>query len=70
MLVLTRRKNESIMIGDDIEIKITRVCGNNVRVGIIAPREVRVYRKELPLLSMTAPGAGGVKNEWLHSFLP
>jgi len=47
MLVLTRKQNESIMIGDNIEVKITRISGNEVRVGIQAPRDINVYRKEL-----------------------
>ncbi len=47
MLVLTRRTGESIMIGDDIEIKILDVSGEKVRVGIDAPREINVYRTEV-----------------------
>ncbi len=47
MLVLTRIKNESIMIGDDVEIVITDVRGDKVRLGIIAPKKVSVHRKEI-----------------------
>lgn len=47
MLVLTRKKDESILIGDDIEIRINKVDGDGVRLGIIAPRKVPVYRKEI-----------------------
>ena len=47
MLVLGRKKDESIVIGDDIEIIITDVRGDNVRVGIEAPRQVPVHRKEV-----------------------
>ncbi len=47
MLVLTRKLDESIQIGDDIKITILRVKGNTVRIGIEAPREVRVVRDEL-----------------------
>ena len=47
MLVLSRKRNQSIMIGDDIEIVINDVNGDTVRVGIKAPREVSVYRKEI-----------------------
>ncbi|MBG9942272.1 carbon storage regulator CsrA [Brevibacillus formosus] len=47
MLVLSRKKNESIMIGDTIEIKIISVDGEQVRIGIEAPRNLDVYRKEI-----------------------
>jgi carbon storage regulator CsrA len=47
MLVLTRKLEEQIRIGDDITISILRVKGNTVRVGIDAPREIRVVRGEL-----------------------
>ena len=47
MLVLTRKANEQILIGDDIKITLVRVRGDSVRVGIEAPREVRVVRGEL-----------------------
>lgn len=47
MLVLTRKSNESIKLGDDITITIVEVKGNAVRLGIEAPVSLRVYRKEL-----------------------
>ncbi len=47
MLVLTRRSNQSIMIGDDVEVKILGVSGEKVRVGISAPAETPVYREEV-----------------------
>lgn len=46
MLVLTRRKNESLLIGDDIVVTIVRVSGDKVRIGIEAPDSVRVIRPE------------------------
>ncbi|KXG09002.1 hypothetical protein AT864_02686 [Anoxybacillus sp. P3H1B] len=49
MLVLTRKKNESIMIGDSIEIKVLSVEGEQVKLGIIAPKHVDIHRKEIYL---------------------
>ena len=47
MLVLSRKANEQILIGDDIKITLVRIRGGSVRIGIDAPREVRVVRSEL-----------------------
>ncbi|HHV29569.1 carbon storage regulator CsrA [Acetivibrio mesophilus] len=47
MLVLTRKKNESIVINDNIEITIVDVQGEQVRIGINAPKSVSIYRKEI-----------------------
>ncbi len=47
MLVLTRRLGESITIGDEIKIIIVDIDGNQVKLGIEAPREVEIYREEL-----------------------
>jgi carbon storage regulator len=47
MLVLSRQKDESIVIGDDIEITIVDVRGDKVRLGINAPREISVHRREI-----------------------
>ncbi|MNY54977.1 hypothetical protein D3C86_1909140 [compost metagenome] len=49
MLVLSRKKGESIIIGGQIELTVLGVEGDTVKVGIIAPKEVEVYRKELYL---------------------
>jgi carbon storage regulator len=49
MLVLTRKTNQSIMIGDDVEISVLAVSGDKVRIGISAPRDVPVFRKEVYL---------------------
>ncbi|MGH2993207.1 MAG: carbon storage regulator CsrA [Solirubrobacterales bacterium] len=49
MLVLTRKTNQSIMIGDDVEISVLAVSGDKVRIGIAAPRDVPVFRKEVYL---------------------
>ncbi len=58
MLVLTRKTNQSIMIGDDIEVSVLAVSRDKIRLGITAPREVPVYRKEVYLSINSADGAG------------
>ncbi|MGG2075411.1 carbon storage regulator CsrA [Lysinibacillus irui] len=47
MLVLSRKKDESIMIGDQIEIKILAVEGEQIKIGIVAPKTVKVHRSEV-----------------------
>jgi carbon storage regulator len=47
VLVLTRKSNQSIMIGDDIEISVLAIMGEKVRIGIEAPRSVPVFRREV-----------------------
>lgn len=47
MLVLTRSTNQSIMIGPDVVVTVLEVRGDNVRLGITAPRSVAVYREEV-----------------------
>ena len=49
MLVLTRKADEQILIGDDIKITLVRVRGNSVRIGIDAPKDIRIVRGELGL---------------------
>jgi carbon storage regulator len=56
MLVLTRKTNQSIMIGDDVEVSVLAVAGDKVRIGITAPRDVPVFRKEV-YLSIQAENA-------------
>jgi carbon storage regulator len=63
MLVLTRKSNQSIMIGDDIEVSVLAIMGEKVRIGIQAPRDVPVFRKEVYLEiqqeRLNAAGKGG-----------
>lgn len=47
MLVLSRKREERILIGDDIEVKVVAVLGNRVRLGISCPKDVRILRSEL-----------------------
>jgi carbon storage regulator len=71
MLVLTRKPKQSIMVGDQIEISVLSVTGEQVRIGIEAPREVPVFRKEVYLeihggnvaagTSARAPGQGSAR---------
>ncbi len=62
MLVLTRKSNQSIMIGDNIEVSVLSIMGEKVRIGIQAPRDIPVFRKEVYLeiqaeREATAPAA-------------
>ncbi|WP_010098528.1 carbon storage regulator CsrA [Ornithinibacillus scapharcae] len=47
MLVLTRKLNEAIQIGDDIEIKVLSIEGDQIKLGIAAPKSVEIHRKEI-----------------------
>lgn len=47
MLVLSRKKGESIMIGDQIEVKVLAIDGDQVKLGIVAPKSVKVHRSEI-----------------------
>jgi carbon storage regulator len=58
VLVLTRKPNQSIMIGDDIEVSVLSVMGEKVRIGIQAPQEIPVFRTEIYL---EIHGEGGRK---------
>jgi carbon storage regulator len=62
VLVLTRKSNQSIMIGDDIEVSVLSVMGEKVRIGIQAPRDIPVFRKEV-YLEIQQERAGGVRGE-------
>ena len=47
MLILSRKKNESVQIGDLVSVTVTRVAGNKVRLGVVAPDNMQVLRLEL-----------------------
>ena len=60
MLVLSRHKEESIMIGDNIEVKIVGIHGRNVRLGIAAPGQLPIHRREVYLRTARNPQTGGI----------
>ena len=64
MLVLTRKSNQSIMIGDDIEVSVLAIMGEKVRIGIQAPRDVPVFRREVYLeIQQEAAAKGNAREE-------
>jgi carbon storage regulator len=63
MLVLTRKTNQSIMIGDDIEVSVLAVSRDKIRLGITAPRDVPVFRKEVYLSIKNEDGSGDQDDE-------
>jgi len=63
MLVLTRKSNQSIMIGDDIEVSVLAIMGEKVRIGIQAPRDVPVFRREVYLEIQEESGRAGAREE-------
>lgn len=71
MLALARKVNESLIINDDVEIKILEIKGDQVKIGIDAPKSVPIYRKELYLQIQEANKAatGEVSPETLNELL-
>ena len=63
MLVLTRKSNQSIMIGDDVEVSILSVMGDKVRIGIQAPQEIPVFRTEIYLEIHREDGEGATRKD-------
>jgi carbon storage regulator len=62
MLVLSRKRNESLVIGDDIIVTVTEIDGNRVRLGVEAPKDVTVHRRELYIrINGKAPGKASAR---------
>lgn len=55
MLVLSRKLNQEILIGDNILVRVISIKGNQVRLGIVAPPEVAILREEVPLKTPAKP---------------
>ena len=72
MLVLTRKENESIMIGNDIEVKVLDLKDNQVKLGIVAPRSVAVHRREvyLAIQAENAQAASPVPIDGISNLIP
>jgi carbon storage regulator len=73
MLILTRKPGESLYIGDDIKITIVEIKGHQIRVGIDAPRDYRIYREEIYLQILeenkqAAEGTSGSELEGLENW--
>ncbi len=72
MLVLTRKPRQQIMIGDNIVINVVEVQGENVRIAIDAPRDIKIYRGEIyrAIQEENQKAAAQLGNVDLHSALP
>ena len=72
MLVLTRKPRQQIMIGDDIVINVVEVQGENVRIAIDAPREIKIYRGEIyrAIQEENQKAAAQIRNINLKDALP
>lgn len=72
MLVFTRKSGESLMIGDEVEVKVLSLSGDQVRIGISAPRQIAVHRSEIYQLIIQQnllAGKSGVPSKELISSL-
>jgi carbon storage regulator len=63
MLILTRRVGETLMVGDDVTVTVLGVKGNQVRIGVNAPKEVSVHREEIYMRIQAEKGSGNVTEQ-------
>ena len=63
MLILTRRIGETLMVGDDVTITVLGVKGNQVRIGVNAPKDVAVHREEIYERIQSEKGGNDTENE-------
>jgi carbon storage regulator len=66
MLILTRRIGESLMIGDNVNITVLGIRGNQVRIGVNAPKEVAVHREEIYERIQQEKGGGAPRTDTPH----
>ncbi len=69
MLVITRKLNEGITIGDDVELTILEISKDRVKIGINAPKEVKVFRTELKTLRQTNEQSANASGEAIQQLL-
>ncbi len=69
MLVVTRKTDESITIADNIEITVLEIAKDKVKIGINAPKEVKIFRSELKLLKQTNTQAANASGEAIKQLL-
>lgn len=69
MLVVTRKTDESIMIADNIEITVLEISKDKVKIGINAPREVKIFRSELKTLKQTNEQSAHISGAALEQLL-
>jgi carbon storage regulator len=63
MLILTRRVGETLMVGDNVTVTVLGVKGNQVRIGVNAPKDVSVHREEIYMRIQAEKGSGNVSDD-------